>query len=134
MAKSLFDEIGGERLRAVLRTFYDAVFDDVMIGFFFRGKDKARLVKKEWELVAKALGADVEYTGRPIDQAHAPHPILGGHFERRLQLLKGAMEAHEVPPAVREAWIAHTIALRPQVTKDPGTECDHDVTRSRGSD
>ena len=132
VAPSLFDRIGAEKLRSVLETFYDAVFSDVMIGFFFRGKDKARLVQKEWELVAGHLGADVVYTGKPLEAAHAPHPILGGHFERRLQLLKEALEAHDVSSEVREAWIAHTIALRPRITADQGTECDHGVTRSSG--
>jgi hemoglobin len=131
VALSLFDRIGDDKLRAVLETFYDAVFADVMIGFFFRGKDKARLVDKEWELVASHLGAPVRYSGRPLAEAHAAHPILGGHFERRLQLLREAMAAHGVDPDVREAWIAHTIALRPLVTSDRGTDCDHGVTPAR---
>ncbi len=121
---SLFDAIGSDRLTSVIRSFYDAVFEDPMIGFFFAGKDKGRLIQKEFELIARHLGADVAYTGRPIDVAHAPHPILGGHFERRLRLLEEAMDRHGVPDEVRQAWIAHTRALRPLVTADQGTDCD----------
>lgn len=121
----LFDKIGAEALRAVLVDFYDRVFADVMIGFLFVGKDKQRLIDKEYELAARMLGADVEYTGRPIREAHAASPILGGHFERRRQILEDVLADHGVDPEVRAAWVKHTLALRSQVTKDRGTECDH---------
>ncbi|MEK6608468.1 MAG: group 1 truncated hemoglobin [Myxococcota bacterium] len=126
---TLFDQIGGDKLRAVLADFYDRIFFDLLIGFLFAGKDKQRLIDKEWELTARLLGASVAYTGRPIREAHARSPILGGHFERRLQLLRETLADHAVPPAVRDAWIAHTLALRSQVTADAGSECDHDKTR-----
>jgi truncated hemoglobin YjbI len=127
---TLFDAVGAERLTAVIRSFYDAVFEDPMIGFFFAGRDKERLIRKELELVAAHLGADVPYTGRPIDAVHAPLPILGGHFERRLRLLEEAMERHGVPPEVRRAWVEHTRSLRPLVTADAGTDCDPEALRA----
>ncbi len=123
-----YDKIGPEALRAVIGDFYDRVFADVMIGFLFWGKDKERLIQKEWELAARFLGADVPYTGRSMRQAHARSPILGGHFERRLQILKNVMAAHRVDPEVQRVWIDHTLALRSQVTADADTECNHTVT------
>jgi hemoglobin len=123
---TLFDQIGGDALRAVIDDFYDRVFADPMIGFLFASSDKQRLVQKEWELAARMLGADVAYTGKPMRAAHAPHPILGGHFERRLQILRETMRDHGVADAVRAHWIAHTNALRSQITGDRGSECDHD--------
>jgi len=127
---TLFDQIGGDKLREVIGDFYTRVFHDVMIGFLFIGKDRARLVDKEWEFTANLLGADVRYTGKPIRAAHARSPILGGHFERRLQILRETFEAHDVAPDVRARWIEHTLALREQVTADVGTECDHDAVES----
>jgi hemoglobin len=118
-----FDQIGEEKLRAVLQDFYDRVFVDVMIGFMFQGKDKARLVAKEYELVAALLGADVKYTGRPMRSAHAAHTIFGGHFERRMQLLRNVFADHDVPPDVSKAWLDHAESLRAQITKDKGSEC-----------
>lgn len=123
--KTSFEQIGGDGLRAILVDFYDRLFDDVMIGFFFRGKDKARLVDKEWELTARLLGSPVAYTGRVLREAHAASPIMGGHFDRRLQILKETLTHHDVPQAVRDAWIEHTLALRPQITADGTSECDH---------
>lgn len=119
----LFDKIGAEKLRVVIEDFYGRVFGDLMIGFLFEGKDKQRLIDKEWEFTASFLGGDVQYTGRPMRQAHASSPIFGGHFERRLQLLRQAMAANDVDEEVARAWIEHQQALRPQITVDRGSEC-----------
>ncbi|MGZ8521739.1 MAG: globin domain-containing protein, partial [Candidatus Binatia bacterium] len=81
-----FEQLGGEvKLRAVIDTFVDRVFADRMIGFFFRNADKARIKEMEYQLAAGFFGAPVEYHGRPLDQVHAKHPIMGGHFARRRQ-------------------------------------------------
>jgi hemoglobin len=120
-----FDKIGGDELRRVIADFYDRLFGDLMIGFLFEGKDKNRLIDKEWELTARMLGADIEYTGRTMPAAHAKSPILGGHFDRRLQILKDTLADRDVDPEVREVWLSHTVALRSQITKDRGSECDH---------
>lgn len=120
---TLYETIGPDRLRAVIADFYDRVFADVMIGFLFQGKDKALLVKLEWELAARMLGGDVKYTGRPLRVAHAASSIFGGHFERRLQILRETMRDHDVDPEVQRVWIEHSQALRSQITKDQGSEC-----------
>lgn len=120
---NLFARIGPQLLRDVIVDFYDRVFADVMIGFLFAGKDKQRLVNKEWELTARFLGADIAYTGRPMRMAHAASPIFGGHFERRLQILRETMAAHAVDPEVVRVWIEHQQALRSQITADRGSEC-----------
>lgn len=131
---SLYDQIGGDKLREVIADFYTRLFHDLMIGFMFAGKDRARLVQKEWEFTANLLGGDVKYTGRPIRAAHAATPILGGHFERRLQILRETLADHDVAPDVQARWIEHTLALRPQVTGDVGSECNHDVDARRRGD
>lgn len=126
----LYARIGPEKLRAVVTDFYARVFGDVMIGYMFAGKDRRRLIDREFELAATFLGApDVKYTGRPMRTAHAGVSIFGGQFERRLQILREAMAAHDVDPEVQRVWIEHTQALRSQVTRDTGSECkDTSVT------
>jgi hemoglobin len=120
----LYARIGPTVLREVITDFYGRVFPDVMIGFMFAGVDRQRLIDKEWELAATFLGApDVKYTGRPIRTAHAQTPIFGGHFERRLQILRETLRDHQIDPDVQRVWIEHTQALRSQVTKDAGSEC-----------
>jgi hemoglobin len=118
-----FEKIGEAKLRAVLADFYDRVFRDVMIGFMFQGKDKQHLIEREYEMTAKMLGASIEYKGQPLRTAHARHTIFGGHFERRMQIMREVMADHDVDPEVRQIWIDHTNALRAQITRDQGSEC-----------
>ena len=118
-----FEKIGAEKLRAVIADFYDRVFTDVMIGFLFEGKSKQTLIQREYEFTAGFLGGDVKYTGRPMRVAHAQSPIFGGHFERRLQILRETMRDHAVDPEVQKVWLDHSYALREQITSDKGSEC-----------
>lgn len=123
--RSLFDELGGERaLSAIVDRFVDRTCDDTMIGFFFRNVDRDRLKRLEYELAASHLGGPVAYTGRPLDKAHARHPIMGGQFMRRLQILKDTLEEFGVPSHVREHWIAHTLGQRYLVTRDEAGQCN----------
>jgi truncated hemoglobin YjbI len=132
--RSLFDDLGGEPvLRRIIDRFVDRVFDDVMIGFFFRNASRERIKAKEYEFAAQHLGAGVEYTGRPLAAAHGRHPIMGGQFMRRLQILKDTLEEFSVPEHVREHWIRHTEELRPLITGDHGGLCDPTAARSRAS-
>jgi hemoglobin len=129
---SLFDELGGEAaLRAIIDRFVDRVFEDTMIGFFFARADRARIKQKEYEHAAAHLGSGVKYSGRPIGAVHAAHPIQGGHFMRRLQILRETLEELEAPETVRQHWIEHTLSLRAQVTGDVGSECDGEAVQRR---
>ena len=132
MATTLYEQLGGEaRLRLIIDTFIDRVFQDAMIGFFFRHADKRRIKEMEFQLTARFLGADIEYRGRPLDEVHAKHPIMGGQFARRLQILRETLEEFDVPEAIRDAWIAHTESLRPLITKDQGSDCDPTLAREK---
>jgi hemoglobin len=123
-SSELFDRVGAAPLRAVIAEFYRRVFGDVMIGFMFQGKDRQHLIDREYELTAALLGAPgVTYTGRPMRVAHAQHTIFGGHFERRLQILRDTLRDHAVDPDVQAAWLDHQLALRDQITRDRGSEC-----------
>ena len=120
-----FDRIGGEpALRAIVDRFVDRCFDDVMIGFHFRRASRERVKRFEYEHAAEHLGANVAYGGRPIREAHGPHAIFGGHFERRLVILGEVLDAHGVPEDVRERWLDVQRALRGEVTADVASECD----------
>jgi hemoglobin len=130
---TLFDAIGADKLRAVVTDFYSRIFGDVMIGFLFQGKNRQQLIDREYEFTASFLGGDVKYTGRSMREAHAKSPIFGGHFERRLQILRETLRDHAVDARVQQAWIDHQHALRAQITPDKGSECkDTSVTPAAG--
>src|SRR3990167_8069927 len=104
MTRTLYEELGGEpRLREIIDTFIDRVFEDRMIGFFFRNPDKQRIKELEFQLTARFLGAEGEYQGRPLERAHAHPRIGGGLFARRLQILKETLERYGVPARIRDA-------------------------------
>lgn len=131
-SKSLFERLGGaSKLREIIDFFIDRVFEDRMIGFFFRNADRARIKEMEYQLAAEFLGADVKYTGRPLAKAHANHPIMGGHFARRRQILKETLEAFHVPEEIKSIWLAHTDSLRPLITPEAGSGCDPIAARQR---
>lgn len=124
MAASLFEQLGGEPvLRQIIDRFIDRVMGDTMIGFFFAKVNRDRLKRLEYEFAAQHLGANIEYSGRPIHEAHRKHPIMGGQFRRRLTILQQTLEEFSVPSAVIDHWVAHTLALEPSVTHDSEGRC-----------
>ena len=132
MAESLFEKLGSESgLRAIVNAFIDRVFEDRMIGFFFRNADRARIKEMEYQLAGSFLGADIKYTGRPLGKAHVNHPIMGGHFARRRQILKETLEAYQVAEEIKAAWLHHTDSLRPLITPEAGSGCDPIAARAR---
>jgi truncated hemoglobin YjbI len=115
---SLYDDMGGEpALRAVLRTLYDRLFVDRMVGFLFAGKDKERLIEHQLWFTARFLGGPSRYEGKSIPDAHAALPLLPGHFDRRHHLLEQALVEHRVPSAVAAEWLRVDASLKSAVLK-----------------
>jgi hemoglobin len=132
MSASLFEKIGGEsRLRLIISAFIDRVFEDRMIGFFFRNADRQRIKELEYQLAAEFLGAAIEYQGRPLGKVHANHPIMGGHFARRRQIFKETLEFYQVDESIKAALLNHTDSLRPLITPEAGSNCDPLAARER---
>ena len=119
MTYSLPDAVGGpDRLLALMRSFYDRLYDDAMVGFFFLPHDKDSLVRSQIDYVHAHLGdRQGDYTGRPIREAHEHLPILPGHFDRRHQILRETLADFAVPDHVQADWIALDLAMRPMVLR-----------------
>jgi truncated hemoglobin YjbI len=121
---SLFEQLGGEpMLRAIVDDFVDRCFDDMMIGLLFTRAERSRIKRFEYEHAAKHLGAPIEYSGRALDEAHRPHRIFGGQFDRRRQILIETLRDHHTPDAVVDAWISRQDSLRALITKDRDSNC-----------
>jgi len=132
MSASLFEKIGGEsRLRLIISAFIDRVFEERMIGFFFRNADRQRIKELEYQLAAEFLGAGIEYQGRPLGKVHANHPIMGGHFARRRQIFKETLEFYQVDESIKAALLNHADSLRPLITPEAGSNCDPLAARER---
>jgi len=122
---SLYAQLGGEpKLRAIIDEFVDRVFEDIMIGFLFAQADRSRIKEFEYQHASALLGGPDTYRGRPLRQAHAKHPIRGGHFARRMTLLRQVLDRHAVPPHIQTAWLEHDFRLQGQITGDALGECN----------
>jgi hemoglobin len=132
MTSSDFEQLGGEpALRAIIDRFIDRVFADQMIGFFFARVDRQRIKDKEYEFAAAHLGGGVAYTGRPLPVAHGHHPIMGGHFMRRIQILRETLSEFGVANDLQERWLAFNQELQPVITASPGSECRTEALEGR---
>ncbi len=108
MTTTLFQQLGGEsKVRAIIRTLVDRMFDDILIGFFFRNTSREHLYELEYQHAAAFLGGPVAYRGRDLALVHKPLRIMGGQFARRMRLLEEILHAFAVPEAVVHAWLAH---------------------------
>lgn len=112
-----------ENIRKVLEDFYDRVFADTMIGFYFRGRDKQRLIEKELELTLALFGENIKYSGKPIKETHWALRIMGGHFDRRNQILKETISDHNLPRDEAKIWIEHSEKMRKMITRDNQGDC-----------
>ncbi|HXN33179.1 MAG TPA: group 1 truncated hemoglobin [Polyangiaceae bacterium] len=111
-----YEAIGGEiKVRAVLHSLYDKLFDDPMVGFLFEGRDKAHIVEQQVAFSCGFLGGPHKYVGRPLPEAHATLPLLPGHFDRRHTLLEQVLFEQGVPEEVRRVWLQIDESLRPSV-------------------
>lgn len=112
--KALYSRIGGEpALESILQDFYSRMSRDVLIGYFFDGKDLSAIARRQKEFLMRAMGALPSYSGKPPAQAHeALAPILPGHFDRRLRILEETLRDHGVSDQDIRIWIAFESAFR----------------------
>jgi hemoglobin len=115
----LYRNIGEEAgLTAILRDFYARMAQDLMIGFFFENKDIQHIADQQRGFLMRAMGATPSYTGLAPAQAHDKiAPILVGHFDRRLQILKETLQHHHVIDEDIRTWIAFENAFRDQIVQ-----------------
>jgi len=129
-----YERIGGEAgLRRIIDAFVGRVFDDVMIGFIFKGKSQSRLREMEFQLASQQLGGPHTYTGRDIAEVHAPLPIMGGHFLRRRKILLDTLQEQEIPADIVARWLAHVDELRDAILGAgvASEHCDHAAQAAR---
>ena len=110
----LYLRVGGqESLRLILRDFYQAMSHDILIGFFFTGKDLNLIAETQMSFLMRAMGAAASCSGLPPAKAHLKlAPILSGHFDRRLRILEQILQAHGVSTEDIRSWIAFENAFR----------------------
>jgi truncated hemoglobin YjbI len=117
--KGLLKKLGGEeRLYTILKDFYHEMSKDILIGYFFSGKDVDLIAEKQMNFLLVAMGTRSTYEGKSPTSAHLElPPILSGHFDRRLTLLRQTLIKYEVDPKDIQIWIDFENAFREVVTQ-----------------
>ena len=114
---ALFSSIGGEAgLEAILARFYEKMGKDVMIGFFFEGRDVHAIALMQKSFLLRAWGVTQSYPGRSPADAHSKlAPILTGHFDRRLVLLAETLREFKVSEDEISLWVSFEERFRAAV-------------------
>ena len=100
---SLFERLGGKvALDAAVDIFYKKVLADTRVNAFFQTTDMRKQRSKLKSFLAMAFGGPVKYTGKDLEQAHAPlvqkglnidhFIIVSQHLEQTLTELKVPVE------------------------------------------
>jgi truncated hemoglobin YjbI len=118
--KALFQTIGGEQqLKEILRDFYNRMSTDILIGYFFDGKDVMAIADRQKEFLMYAMSASPSYEGKLPTSAHLElPPVWTGHFDRRLLLLKETLKDHGLTQAQIDIWIQFEDAFRSVIIED----------------
>lgn len=122
--KDLWQKIGSEtRLETLLKDFYRRLAEDVMLGFFFVGKDVTEIALKQKQFLLRAFGVTPSYSGKAPAQAHnSLAPILPGQFDRRLQILEQTLRDHSLDSKAIQTWLSFENAFRSSiVSRDKAT-------------
>jgi truncated hemoglobin YjbI len=111
--KMLYDNLGEGRLRDILREFYQRMSKDVLIGYFFDGKDIQNIADQQFAFLLLAMGVRKTYDGKLPTHAHLNlPPIYVGHFDRRLTLLRKTLEDAGLKEEEINAWVDFEDAFR----------------------
>lgn len=119
-ARGLVTRLGGPAsVRVLLADFYARLAADPIVGFFFAGKDLAKIVDGQLAFLCKVSGESEVYAGRHPAQAHLDlAPIRRGQFDRRLQLLRETLTEHGVEADDVAAWLQVERSLRRRIERD----------------
>lgn len=117
--QGLYFFLGSEaRVLAILKDLYRRLSADTMVGFFFDGKNLDAIAEKQAEFLLRAMGARSSYSGKAPASAHLGlAPILPGHFDRRLQILRQTLLDHGLPNEHIETWIDFENAFRATIVR-----------------
>ena len=71
MSQSIYEKYGGyNTIYNIIFELYQELCDHPEIAIHFIGVDIDRLIRLQTQFVSRALGANIEYKGRPLGRAH----------------------------------------------------------------
>ncbi len=120
----LLQAIGGEAVvERIHRRFYEVMFEDEWLGRYFWGKSIDALVSKQTRFLVACFGGENHYNGETPAIAHMHMFITAEMADLREHLLRQAILAEGLSPAIADRWLAVEAAFRPAVIKASPAEC-----------
>ncbi|MBL7716457.1 MAG: hypothetical protein JNL01_13410 [Bdellovibrionales bacterium] len=108
------------RLQEILVDFYETQARDVLIGFFFTGRDLVTIATHQKSFLMKAMGVTPTFQGKVPAKAHTDlPPILSGHFDRRLVLLAEVLKRHGMADKDIRIWVGFEASFREVIVSQP---------------
>jgi hemoglobin len=114
---SLFEQIGADRLRAIIDDFYLRAFADYIIGHFFFGKDHSKISTAQYHFTTRLLGGPEPYVGRSLTDIHGTLEIRAPHFDRRMVLLRQTAIESGLSEDIVHQWLGLEHNLRTTILK-----------------
>ena len=94
---ALYARIGGTLgVSALVDAFYRRVLADPLLGPMFAHVPMVKLKRMQLEFFSAALGGPVEYTGRPIIDAHHHLHLQLAHYQRFVRCLMETLEQFRI--------------------------------------
>ncbi|MBS1958408.1 MAG: hypothetical protein JST80_02960 [Bdellovibrionales bacterium] len=112
--REFIEQAGGpDKIRSLLFLFYDRMSKDIIIGYFFDGKDLKHIAEMQAQFILNAGNFIPKFEGKGPATAHLDlPPIYRGHFDRRLLILRDILTENNVPSTAIDAWIAFEEGFR----------------------
>ncbi len=119
--QGLVRSLGGEdAFKDLMRQFYRTMAQDVMIGFFFTGKDPDSIADKQSLFVLHSAGLIQSPPEHGPATAHRNlAPILAGHFDRRIRILEEVLAKAGVSTGDIDTWVGFEESFRKMVESRP---------------
>ena len=112
MNQTIFERNGGfATVRKVVSTFYDYVLDDEVMSPYFTDIDMRRQIDHQSKFISAVMGGPVSFSDDHLKRVHARLGIDHDAFLVMADLLKEAMEDHDMPAADVKA-VMHEIVIR----------------------
>lgn len=102
---SIYERLGEENLKQVIRRFYERAFTDPIISHFFFSHDLDSLVEKQIDFARAFLGGPKCYRGKGMRAAHRGLKIRRAHFDRRQMLMKEVLMELKIDKTISDEWL-----------------------------
>ncbi|WP_290589001.1 MULTISPECIES: group 1 truncated hemoglobin [unclassified Arenimonas] len=109
---------GREGLDRLMDTFMAGLLADERMGPFFANADQERVKRQLAEQFCVILGGDCTYSGRDMKSSHAGLGIDRADFNRLVEVLQVAMDAHDVPFSAQNKLLAKLAPMHREVVTE----------------